>query len=167
MKLLMPPLFKLSGRLATGDRHTPRAVSTPSAPLATPNPPLGSPPIILLIDDDAAVRDSLRRVLETEGWTVVTADGGENAVHYVQSRLPELIITDLCMAGINGWDLLLEHRLEYPVLPIFVISALESKFSRGADQVATQFFQKPVDLDALLDAVRRHLGVPGPISSPR
>jgi len=114
-------------------------------------------PSILLIDDDPAVRESLGRVLATEPWDVITADGGESAMLHLQEHVPDLIITDLCMQSLNGWDLLFHHRLEYPRLPIFVVSALAPHATGGAEKFATEFFQKPVDIDALLKAIRRRL----------
>lgn len=118
--------------------------------------------MILLIEDDDAVRESLARVLVSEGWTVATAVCGDDALPRLAEFSPKLVITDLCMAGINGWDILLECRIEYSALPIFVISALEPESSRGAIQVATRFFQKPLDLTELLKAAHRYLGTSNP-----
>jgi DNA-binding response OmpR family regulator len=120
-----------------------------------PFPPAS--PIILLVDDDPAVLESLRRVLVTEGWQVVTAASGEEALARLAEQQPDLMITDLCMIGVNGWDLLFHEKLERPSLPIFVITALPLSSVGGADRFATGFFQKPLDLDALVAAIRRRL----------
>lgn len=115
---------------------------------------------ILLVDDDPSVCDALCRVLILDGWHVVTAGSGERALEQLHLRRPSLLITDLSMAKINGWDLLFHERLERPSLPIFVITALPHHLTHDADRFATEFFSKPVDPDALLGAVRRHLGPP-------
>jgi two-component system response regulator (stage 0 sporulation protein F) len=109
---------------------------------------------ILLVDDDSAVREGLRRVLATEGWQVVAAKSGEEALEYLQEHEPDLIITDLCMAEVSGWDLLFHEKIQRPRLPIFVITALSHQETKGAAHFAMKFFQKPIDLDALLAAVR-------------
>jgi DNA-binding NtrC family response regulator len=109
---------------------------------------------ILLVDDDSAVREGLRRVLATEGWQVVAAKDGEEALEYLQGHDPDLIITDLCMAEVSGWDLLFHEHIHRPRLPIFVITALSHQETNGAADFAMKFFQKPIDLDALLEAVR-------------
>jgi DNA-binding NtrC family response regulator len=118
------------------------------------------PATILLIDDDPAVCTALLRLLKLEGWHVVTAPGGEQALERLQAHEPSLIITDLCMAKISGWDILFHEKLQRPALPIFVITALPRNATRDADSFATEFFQKPVDPDALIAAVCRHLGPP-------
>jgi len=112
---------------------------------------------ILLIDDDCAVCEGLRRVLATEGWQVTTAKGGAEALEYMQEHEPDLIITDLCMVEVSGWDLLFHERIQRPHLPIFVITALSLPEAGGAAQVAMKFFQKPIDLHAFLAAVRQCL----------
>jgi two-component system response regulator GlrR len=112
---------------------------------------------ILLVDDDPAVLKSLGRVLATEGWRVVTAANGEKALERLAERQPDLIITDLRMAGISGWDLLFHENMQRPNLPIFVITALPPAAVGGADHFAAEFFQKPLDLDALVTAIHRRL----------
>lgn len=112
---------------------------------------------ILLVDDDLAVLEALRRVLHFDGWNVVTASSGEAALQYLQTHEVSLLITDLSMAAVSGWDLLFHENLQRPNLPIFVITALPPSSVGGADRFAHEFFPKPVDLDALLAAVRRYL----------
>jgi two-component system response regulator GlrR len=136
----------------------------PSCPPPAPAPAAGVSPTILLIDDDPSVCEALRRVLSMEGWSVVTAQSGEQALQCLATREPDLMITDLCMAKINGWDLLFHEKLQRPGLPIFVITALSRNATSGADNFATEFFQKPLDLDALIAAIRRHLGETPPVS---
>jgi len=115
---------------------------------------------MLLVDDDPAVLEGLRRVFQSEGWKVISAAGGEEALEYLQTHQPDLMITDLSMATVSGWDLLFHENLQRPELPIFVITALPLTSIGGADRFAHEFFQKPIDLDALLSAVRRYIGAP-------
>ena len=77
------------------------------------------------------------------------------------------MITDLCMIGVNGWDLLFHEKLQRPNLPIFVITALPLTSVGGADRFATDFFQKPLDLDNFVAAIRRRLHAAQPVEAGR
>ncbi|MCX6955315.1 MAG: response regulator [Verrucomicrobia bacterium] len=112
----------------------------------------------MLVDDDSAVRTALARVLASEGWAIVTAAGGEEALERLAESRPDLLITDLSMGEVSGWDLLFHENIQRPQLPIFVITARPYTESEGANQIAAEFFQKPLDLDALVAAVHRVLG---------
>lgn len=128
-------------------------------PETTPHHSSAAPPSasILLIDDDPAVLESLSRVLASEGWRVITAKTGEEGLERLQEQEPDLMITDLRMANVSGWDLLFHENLQRPRLPIFVITALPPDATGGADKFATEFFQKPLDLEHLLATVRQYL----------
>ena len=119
----------------------------------------GAGPVILLIDDDSEVRESLARVFASEGMTVVTAANAAEGIAHLATSTPDLVITDLCMAGINGWDVLFHEKMERPNLPLFVITGLGANDTGGADKFATEFFQKPLDLDAVMGAVRNQLQI--------
>jgi two-component system response regulator MprA len=122
------------------------------------SPSIHARPLVLLIDDDRAVRESLSRVLVAEAFEVVTAAGGKEALENLQMCAPDLIIMDLRMAPLTGWDLMLHLQGRYFEVPIFVVTAVPAKSAGGAERMATRFFQKPVDIDALLMAIHGHLG---------
>ena len=113
---------------------------------------------ILLVDDDHGVRVGLARALRSDGWNVIAAASGAEALERLNEQPPDLLITDLRMAEVSGWDLLFHERLHRPDMPIFVISALQPAVLAGVERFATGFFQKPLDLDLLLGAVRHRLG---------
>ncbi len=122
-------------------------------------PPLGplSDATILLVDDDHAVLAALARVFLVEGWRVITAANGEEALERLNEQQPDILITDLKMGDVSGWDLLFHETLQRPNLPIFVITALPPPATGGAERFAAEFFQKPLDLDALVGAIHRRL----------
>jgi len=124
--------------------------------------PIVPTPTVLLVDNDSAVRESLSRVLVAERLRVVTAAGAKEALGCMQEYLPDLVITDLLMVPLTGWDLMLHVQGRYSGLPIFVITALPPKASGGADRMANHFFQKPVDIDALIAAIHRHFDASDP-----
>ena len=112
---------------------------------------------ILLVDDDPAVREGLRRVLTGEGLEVITASGGAEALRSIEEYEPCLMITDLGLAPNDGRNYLVREKRLRPKLPIVVVTSLPARECRGADRMADAFFQKPIDLDALLAAIRLHL----------
>jgi DNA-binding response OmpR family regulator len=147
--------FQLAARGILPPRLQPQPPDGDAA--SVPSVPARHQPVILLIDDDPAVRESLSRVFASEGMTAVTAATGFEGIELLGDCGPEVVITDLGMAGINGWDVLFHERMERPDLPIFVISGLAAQDIGGADRFATAFFPKPVDVEALVAAVRRQL----------
>src|SRR5262249_32424228 len=116
-----------------------------------------SPPI-LVVDDDAAVRDGLVRLLEDEGYRAVGATNGREALTRARLEMPRLILLDLKMPVMDGWQFLQEwNALKTDMrCPIVLLSGLS--FIRDAAGVA-DFLSKPVDARRLLECVQR-LGGP-------
>ena len=135
------------------------------APLATRTPR----PIVLLVDDDSSVLESLRRVFIQEGLNVVTAANGEEALDLLGRLRPDLVVTDLCMGMVSGWDLVFHTHLHNAGLPFIVITALPVREAGGVEKLASGFFQKPLNLESLLAAVHKQLGTtpsaPAPATS--
>jgi len=107
---------------------------------------------ILVVDDDPAIAESLRDVLADEGYEVVVAADGRQALALMSPR-PALMLIDLMMPELDGWELFDELRRTAPLadIPICVLSALPSHAPPNANAV----LQKPVDLEALLSTVAR------------
>jgi len=118
---------------------------------------------ILLVDDDPDIRDSLRIVLEKEGYTVRTAANGTQARKELEKQRPDLLILDIMMAtDTEGFDLAfdLRERPEYEGMPIVLLTSFLDKVREdGPDQFqhilgeewpAKWLFEKPVDTKRLL-----------------
>jgi CheY-like chemotaxis protein len=111
---------------------------------------------ILIAEDDDAIRDALAELLEEEGYRVVTARNGAEAL----SRLaalprPRLVLLDLMMPVMSGWELLKHLRADPETrdIPVLVLSASQPAAPpAGADG----FFSKPVRIGALLDSLAAH-----------
>lgn len=112
-------------------------------------------PTILVMDDDLPVRRTLHRALRSRGWRVQCAASPEEALVLLGENVPDLLITDLSVGTVSGWDVLFHETLERPSLPIIAISALPADKVYGADHLARAYFQKPLDMDRLLEAARR------------
>jgi len=79
---------------------------------------------LLLVEDDAAVRDLTRSMLERLGYDVLTAQDGEEAIEFFEAyaHLIRLVISDLQMPGINGWEVLAAIRQRRPEVPVILTS---------------------------------------------
>jgi len=82
---------------------------------------------ILLVEDDPTSRDLMRQMLEREGWIVVTAENGQVALNHLEQTLPELILLDLMMPQMDGFEVIaeLQKRPEWRSIPVIVITAKE------------------------------------------
>ncbi len=114
---------------------------------------------ILVVDDEAFVRDSLIEILENEGFRAAAARGVDEARHRLAEIGPALVITDLRMPAGSGMDVLAEARRVLPLSPVIVLTGVGTV----ADAVtamkagAFDFIEKPVDPEELLIVVRRAL----------
>jgi CheY-like chemotaxis protein len=111
---------------------------------------------ILVVEDDDDIRDSLKELLEEEGYQVDTAANGEQALNRLRGEAPQLILLDLMMPVMDGWEFQRQLR-DSPSLsgvPIIVISA--SKFSREPLNAAA-FIPKPLDAGVLLETIESFL----------
>ncbi len=112
---------------------------------------------ILLVDDDLAVRESLARVLETEGFEVVMAADGRDALAQFTNHRPDLVLLDLNMPHKDGWAALEDMSQFDPWLPVIVITARPHQYQRAIGAGCDALMEKPLDLALLLDKMRELL----------
>lgn len=111
--------------------------------------------MILVVDDEVHSRETLRDVLEDEGYTVMTARNGVEALAQVMLHKPSLVILDLLMPGMGG-NALYEEMQKSPELakvPVLVTTSDPSRAPRGVPTLA-----KPLTLDRLLSLVALSYG---------
>ena len=107
---------------------------------------------VLVVEDDLPLQRMMCAFLGMNGYQAIPAANGEKAMEAIEKVLPDLVIADVMMPVMDGWELTRELRNAYPLLPIMLVTArdtLEDKragFTSGADDYLT----KPVDLDELL-----------------
>jgi two-component system response regulator MprA len=111
---------------------------------------------VLVVDDDAAVRDSLARTLRFEGHDVETAADGEQAVAAVRAGEPDAMILDVSMPRLDGLDTCRRLRADGMVLPVLMLTARDSVGDRvaGLDAGADDYLVKPFALQELLARLR-------------
>ena len=121
--------------------------------------PSSSATRLLLVDEHTVVREGLRRVLEGcgEGWTVVEAASGFQALERLREQPLSLVITDLSMPGMNGLELIRRVRSEFPSMPILVLSmhAEEQYALRAFKSGANGYVTKDSAAAELVSAVRK------------
>ena len=86
----------------------------------------GSPITILIVDDDADLREAMGLVCERSGFDVRLAPDAEAALHAIEESVPHLVLTDLRLPGKSGLDLLGEVRARHPRLPVIIMTAFGS-----------------------------------------
>ena len=112
---------------------------------------------ILVVDDEPAVRDSLRRALDLEGYEVELASDGEEALARLANEpQPEAVILDILMPGIDGLEVCRRLRLAGSTLPVLMLTARAEVDSRvaGLDAGADDYLPKPFALAELLARLR-------------
>jgi two-component system response regulator MprA len=112
---------------------------------------------ILVVDDERAVRESLRRALELEGYQVELAEDGEQALERVAGiAAPDAVILDVLMPGIDGLEVCRRLRAEANAVPVLMLTARAEVDSRvaGLDAGADDYLPKPFALAELLARLR-------------
>jgi CheY-like chemotaxis protein len=109
---------------------------------------------ILIVDDDDDIRAALQRVLESAGYPTIQAADGREALTTARRQPPGLVLLDLMMPVMDGWDFLLEWQRdpEMASIPVLVISA-PLKGPRGMPSGVNGYLSKPFDADELLKLV--------------
>jgi two-component system response regulator MprA len=114
---------------------------------------------ILVVDDDAAVRDSLARTLRFEAYQVDTAQDGQEALDAVHADEPDAVILDVSMPRLDGLQACRQLRAEGVLVPVLMLTARDSVGDRvaGLDAGADDYLVKPFALQELLARVRAML----------
>ena len=121
---------------------------------------------ILVVDDEPDILLLTRLNLERDGHTIVTAANGAEALDAVQDEVPDLIVLDVMMPGVDGWTVLdqLKSKLDksFSSIPVILLTALGGPMDRakGAIEGAVRHLTKPIDLDDLRAAVLAALAEP-------
>jgi CheY-like chemotaxis protein len=118
---------------------------------------------LLLVEDDLDVRDTLQDLLEEEGFDVIPAANGKQAIDFLTLNKPQgadLVVLDLMMPMVSGWEVLerMSHDHKLAGIPVVVLSAAATEKPAGAHV----FVRKPFSIDALVQAIETCLAGGGP-----
>lgn len=115
---------------------------------------------ILVVDDIADNTFLLQAVLEAEGYQVEVADSGGAALARIAEAPPDLVLLDVMMPGMNGFEVTewIRQNRELPYIPILLITAYsEPSALEGFEKGADGFIRKPIDFNQLLNQIRQIL----------
>jgi two-component system response regulator MprA len=123
---------------------------------------------ILVVDDDRAVREALRRALTLGGYEVQTAEDGEGAIESVAEGVPDAVVLDLGLPGIAGLEVCRRVRLLGNRVPILILTARDAVGDRieGLDAGADDYLVKPFDVEELKARLRALLRRAAPEEDP-
>lgn len=112
---------------------------------------------ILIVEDDANIRDVLKLALEFEGYEVVSAKNGKEGLDLLLPTDPGLILLDLMMPVMNGWEFVeqLKQKNLFAKYPVIVVSAYSER-AKAID--CKDFVLKPLELEHLLNSVKENYG---------
>ena len=118
-------------------------------------------PLVLIVDDDAGLREYLRANLELDGYLVREAENAEDGLAALDEEPPDLILLDVMMPGMNGWEMLqrVQERHGVGAIPVIMFSGKveESDVAPAEERGAQAFIGKPFDPQQLLDSTKQLL----------
>jgi len=110
---------------------------------------------LLVIDDDAAVRESLGEVLQLGGFEAAGAGSAEEAMAMLEYLQPAVVIVDYHLTGINGAEATRQIRARHPSIAVLAISAERQRRDELLDAGASAFLPKPIDAEVLITTASR------------
>ena len=110
---------------------------------------------ILVVDDDPNILDVVSELLDMEGYRVATAANGAEALQFVETQHPSLVLLDMRMPVLDGWGFAKELRARGVKLPILVMTAAQNARVWAEEIGAQGYVAKPFEVPALLDAVEK------------
>ncbi len=118
-------------------------------------------PQVLVVDDDARLREYLRVKLEQGGYSVREAGSGEEALESIGHERPDLVLLDVVMPGLDGWQLLRRLQERHGSIPVIMFSGQADELSaaEAAERGARGFIGKPFDPEELLARAKQLLPV--------
>ena len=121
-----------------------------------------NPKKILVVDDEVDLVETVRFPLEIEGYHVLVAYNGEDALSQARKENPDLILLDLMLPKLDGYKVcrLLKFDERYKHIPILMLTAKTQEKDKviGMETGANEYITKPFDIDSLLKTVKEYLG---------
>jgi CheY-like chemotaxis protein len=117
---------------------------------------------ILIVEDEHDIRAVLTEILEDEGYTVASVSNGLEALTFLQKHRPQLILLDLGMPVMTGWEFREQQRRDPTLadIPVILMSATPHLSQTAASLQAANCLDKPIEINALLGMVEHYCSDP-------
>lgn len=114
--------------------------------------------MILVAEDDLRNRDMLVRRLMRRDYIVIEAENGMQAIEQARANKPDIILMDIAMPVVNGWDALEQIYRLYPEIPVIILSAhsMVDDQRRAITAGAVAYLSKPIDFERLLNTIEQY-----------
>jgi len=116
-----------------------------------------SGPLVLVVDDDARLREFMRVNLEMEGYSVREAASADEALEAIDDQAPELVLLDVVMPGVDGWQMLQRMQERHGSIPVIMFSGQvdANSASEAEERGARGFVGKPFDPQQLIERAKQ------------
>lgn len=123
---------------------------------------MGATLSILIIEDEYDIRAVLTEILEDEGYVVASVPNGLEALVFLQKHHPQLILLDLGMPIMTGWEFRERQRRDPALadIPVIIMSATRHLNQTAAALQAADYLDKPIEINALLSLVEQYCSAP-------
>jgi PAS domain S-box-containing protein len=163
---MMGGTITVASESGVGTVFTVRLPAEVADPDATPIPALavegdGTVGTVLVIDDDAATRDLLTRMLARDGYRVLQAANGTTGIALARTHRPDVITLDVVMPGLDGWEVLsaLKDDPDVSTIPVVMLSITDDR-NLGFSLGASEYLTKPIERERLAAVVARYRRTP-------
>ena len=112
-------------------------------------------PLVLVVDDDARIREYVRVNLEMEGYLVREASSADEALQAIEDQAPELVLLDVVMPGVDGWQMLQRMQERHGSIPVIMFSGQVDATSDAEARGASGFIGKPFDPQQLIERAKQ------------
>ena len=118
---------------------------------------------ILMVEDEADIREAVRSSLKARGYWVILAADGEDGLRKIKSEKPDLVLLDIMMPKVDGWQVLKAIRNDADAatrdLPVLMLTAnrTTSSLVESQSQRASDYIMKPFDIDKLMRFINRYI----------
>ena len=119
--------------------------------------PRGGGPLVLVVDDDARLREFMRVNLEMEGYTVREAASADEALAALEDQAPQLVLLDVVMPGVDGWQMLQRMQERHGSIPVIMFSGkVDDESAADAEKRGARgFVGKPFDPQQLIERAKQ------------
>ncbi len=159
-KVRLPAKFE--GELPGSEAGETASVVPMEIPDAPPAEETGAANTVLVVDDDPTARDMMRRFLAKEGFDVITATDGKECLRLARDVNRAVILLDVLMPGLDGWDVLRELKAdpELAHIPVTMVTITDEQ-SKGFSLGASDYMTKPIDRERLRELLKKFRAASG------